>query len=1264
MSKSAAPSVTISASASASSHDPHSLPPNIKGLIQRYLAVSLPTITLTSELIDVLDAVEVIIPPRIQVTMRWWKEDSACSLSVYPRLNSPLPEPVAQRQAKLRQQLQQSASISPNFTEPQLLTSPSARPPASIQAPSQAQAHPETRTQPRSTFLLKRPWTGARLLRVFRKGNTKSKASKSSSLAASAEEPADVKVNSLPTGQIVSESVAKPLPSLPEVAYPITVAYPVRGSLEQLQRYFVEMTSLTLEVQLTPELSALATVPNLTDLFHNIHGTFSGVFPFTTVLQNDNPRLLADPLFKRRVMLGMVVFQAWSQDTSDVGDTSDESDSIATGSIRIGDPSKEPLDYSHDSRHHRQYSQRHPRHTSISPRPAPFQYSFSQQQQQEPSSRPSWHTSHGEAQHSALSYVSPLQHRQMRLYERQQPTYALKSTELGQNHLKQARTALTPTLYPLEERSKLPPEDDGTIGPHVACRANADAFFRNQRLAQPRVPSGCAYEGLPGGQHQLSHHSSLSSPKDRHSHSMRHHTRQASVEARGGPSHLSRLLKVRIPVPETRHSRDTAVQQCRIQRPQRPTMDDALPSDSQQRSQDRNLTNSDRQGSRSRPRAGATAAAIGRLDSVLARGEDLLHGMKTSLELDPEEVRARSARNDRAAPQNNDHPRDDRVWYHENLPYWPAKSRFSLELSIPTAYLTSRGLLKGSAKERKRATVPMAILRQSGSTMADRSQGWGRESSEFSQGSQQDQLQAQIQAQGQIQQPQQQQQQQEQRRQFLIPSRGSESAGTPKLSQTAIQYPQERQRQQRLLQQQVGLAFRADHSTAASDATPTRVLRRSGRPIQFERMSPRPELEGLRKAQEESVLPHYQSFLKVGPPAFGVSTSATSTSRDRHVQDRQQPPYRYAHLGHQQTRAFQDAAQQQGRQQQQKQQQQSTRKTTSYPPSHPSSAREGEGPSYRRPHKRHRRLSSNDRLQIRMNPRAGDIINFTPDLFPARSMSALIKPAYYSSQGSSLSSSISLDLGSIGSTSSMGSEDESYLQFGGGDLEGRQSRLQKRSHQPFHWHREDQPASKRHQPYKEHVTRQKDSNRRRKSRTRPKTKRYTRGNKSDSDSSVHAQRFDFKTHCQLLLTPEVMAACMVENISVEVWKLNKKRQTMMELGSAKLPLHRVLSRILRSKAVASTPLAGGATAPSSRHESARQHQHARTTSRSGRGQGRRLGRGGEHVRTSSDGYKDGWRLEPSVYNIRSRHGTIIGQLDAEIWIHPRSRSDSMVSAAA
>ncbi|CAO3564923.1 unnamed protein product [Mortierella alpina] len=457
------------------------------------------------------------------------------------------------------------------------------------------------------------------------------------------------------------------------------------------------------------------------------------------------------------------------------------------------------------------------------------------------------------------------------------------------------------------------------------------------------------------------------------------------------------------------------------------------------------------------------------------------------------------------------------------------------------------------------------------------------------------------------------------------------------------------------------------------------MLRRSERPIQFERLSPRSELERLRKAQEESALPHYQSFLTSDSQVFNTAASGPAFSRDQvapnwphqQQQQQQQPQQpRYRPQPHENTLSQHESLRQHTTQ---------PRKSKSYPPNlSPSS-----------PQRKHRRrLSSNDRLQIRMNPKAGDIIHFGPNLFPARSMSALIKPQYRPSQGGRSSSrgsrgrrssSFSNGLGSFGSSnssshSSMSLDDQDYRPpYGRGDLGGRQSRLQKRTHPSSHPLQPDlQQSSKRHHHRPEQSPRTKESRKRRNSRARSKSKRHTRGSKSEGDSSMHPQHFNFVTQCDLLLTPDVMAACMMENISVEVWKLNKKRQTMTELGSAKLPLHRVLSRILRTTTAASalasaaeagtrTETAPGSTKGRGGHRRFPSEEPSRSSARVQRDGIRR-----SHLRAASGGgcSKEGWRLEPSVYDIRSRSGSIIGHLDAEVWVHPRSRSDSMVSAAA
>ncbi|KAG0257534.1 hypothetical protein BG011_003893, partial [Mortierella polycephala] len=323
---------------------------------------------------------------------------------------------------------------------------------------------------------------------------------------------------------------------------------------------------------------------------------------------------------------------------------------------------------------------------------------------------------------------------------------------------------------------------------------------------------------------------------------------------------------------------------------------------------------------------------------------------------------------------------------------------------------------------------------------------------------------------------------------------------------------------------------------------------------------------------------------------------------------------------------------------------------------------------------RGRRLSSNDRLQIRMNPKAGDILKYLPGLFPHKSMSALVKPEYHSdlskngSDGFSSGSGISGSSDGIGTghSSSFATDDDDLIKYGvsfGGDgpLGGRQSRLQKRPLRSHYRHHPDQQQ----QPAKRHRSRQhRDQHRREESNT---AQSNSRRNKDDRKKlgAVHAQHFNFKANCQLLLTPEVMAACMIDNISIEVWKLNKKRQTMIELGSAKLPLHKVLSRIMHKTTNTVGPIASTTPfPPSSRfqpewYSSGVGHGAAGSGVRASAG----VGRGG-YMDSAGSGHKQGWRLEPSMYDIRSRQGTIIGQLDADLWIHPRSRSDSMVSAAA
>ncbi|KAF9194268.1 hypothetical protein BGZ51_000428 [Haplosporangium sp. Z 767] len=1256
MSKSGAPSATASASASASSHDPHSLPPNVKGLVQRYLAVSLPTINLTPELIDVLDRADVLIPPRIQVTMRWWKEDSACSLSVYPRLNSPLPEPIAKRQIRLRQLHEERKRLSerhqqesrpqsaaaqsqshprswnPNQdpVDPSLLKSQRAQPSPSTQALAlaQSQAQTQTQTQPRSgaSAFLKKRWSGARLLSAFRKGKGKQKSTTQENTDLSAAQPGDnandSDHNTADTNLHTAAAVAKPLPSLPDAAYPITVAYPVRCSLEQLHRYFLEMTSLTLEIQITPELSALASVPNLTDLFQNIHGTFSGVFPFTTVLQNDNVKLRSETLFRKRVLLGMVVFQAWSQDTSDVGDSSEDSESDSTGSVVADHPIDRPTHPSLPSHlphhplpphhHHtlqtRQHNQHHPRPILPSVQP--------------PVLPP--HPQHPQHSQSPLRPLLP--HSQPPIFDRMlphKPLYPLDPTSIMNPTLRmppqQHRPHLSPSPHQGIHRQEHEPRSDGRhlFSHQPSLRFEEETFHQGHRKTSSRPHNGTMHSRGPMVNHeQTSRMESTPTLNARRPHPAKYHAHESSMDAHRVPVRTSsRYPHTRIPMPDMGPPGATGHHQNR-QNTERVPVGRAVSGDRRRRSQDTNGTHPS-QSSRSRPRAGATAAAIGRLESVLMRGEDLLYGMRTSFALDPEEVHMRSARNLRLPRFNDDAIDEDHFLpYHESLPYWPSKSRFSLELSIPTAYLTSKGLLKG-AKQRKYASVPLLGSRREASlpaTITTTAPGRAQEGAEHSR-----------------------------------PWRREQDYRQPPLPNTLD--PAERpsrlqQPQQPQVQQDNNLAPLA-----------RRLLRRSGKSIQVGKQSPRSaDLERLRLAQEQSVHPHYQSFLAAGSPgSSGMSSGANA--RDRSMNQR--PQY--------------------GSVQQDQHQHQQPRKCRSYPPNatsdrYISTGVAGESSNRASGKTRGRRLSSNDRLQIRMNPKAGDIFKYLPGLFPHRSMSALVKPEYnsdlskYSSDGFSSGSGISESGDGVGTghSSSFSTDDDDLIKYGvrvggNGPLGGRQSRLQKRplrSHYRHYPDQQQQPA-KRHQP-RQH----RDQHRREESSTAQSKIRRSKDDRKKL-RAVHAQHFNFKASCQLLLTPEVMAACMIDNISIEVWKLNKKRQTMIELGSAKLPLHKVLSRIMHKTTsmvgpmAATTPLPPSSRLQSEWYSSGAGHGAAGSRVRTPAG----VGRGG-YMDSTGGGHKQGWRLEPSMYDIRSRQGTIIGQLDADLWIHPRSRSDSMVSAAA
>ncbi|KAF9923295.1 hypothetical protein FBU30_006636 [Linnemannia zychae] len=1130
MFKSAVPSVAPSASASASSHDTHSLPPAFKGPVQRFLAVSLPTVTLTPELIDVLDAVDIILPSRIQVTIRWWNEDTASSLSIYPKLNSPLAPSIEAHQAHLRQiQLDSERALQEQQQQQQQLQHPNEIPISSADD-NEALPSSSAQTPPRSKAakFLRRPWTSekTRILNVFRIGkNKKSKDTKATAstsmdvsisldthnhndntapdLSSSNDNKQQQQEQDAPSASIVGHTPllsadTKPLPTLPDAAFPITVAYPVRCSLDQLYRYFVEMTSLALEIQVSPNLTLLASVPNLADLFRNIHGTFSGVFPFTTVLQNDHPQLINHKIFNRKTVLGMVVFQAWCQDTSDISDTSEESETGSNVSIRHdynnGIPFKQPQSI-------------HP----LSPNTAGDPSTFQQPQSKVENS--SYH---------------------------------------GQYHQNNGTNGRQPPVVP---------RPHGALGHPPSLRFDDEPAIRRHRRSPSSIPSSAgpsraSYEGRQEPD-------TVGMANVRRSDPSRHFPNIKLPVLDQEPYHSTRYLR------STRNSI------------RRQSQDESLYRHRHRRSDDANAVHRGH-ASRSRPRSGATAAAIGRLDSVLARGEDLLQGIKTSLALDPEEVRTRSAKHIRSSIMIDD--QDDNRFrpYHESLPYWPSKSRFRLELSIPTAYLTSYGLLKGSKLKQRQPERPRPQQSQARATAAPAS--------------------------------------------GLVVMTEKSTRSPHHMRHHAQEF---QGGHQEYWESTVSDRGREGPLATSVSESPTRGTRRTGKPVLLEKMARKSDMARLRLAQEESAAhPHYQSF-------------QTSSSHRRQEEEEEEE---------------ERILQEEQRRKKEGSPMNHPRKSRSYPLG--ATATTSESRQSWRQHRR--RLSSNDRLQIRMNPRPSDLLNNMPDLFPSKSMSGLVRPEYQSSAtGSSISDSYS-----TGHSYSLSTGSEDHRQSGG-IMGGRQSRLQRRRRIPSV--EEEDEEMVRLDRQRRHKERSQD--RRKESRQKRKKNKGlgqdSRRRKSQGGQSVHVQHFDFKANCQLLLTPEVMAACMLENISVEIWKLNPKRQTMIELGSAKLPLHKVLSRILQ-KTASETPYSsdnrmhgaeglhdtyfrGGAAAAGSRAWQQQQYHRGREE-RTG---SRRMG-----------SFKDGWRLEPSLYDIRSRQGTVIGQLDAEVWILPRSRSDSMVSAAA
>ncbi|KAG0342376.1 hypothetical protein BG004_005702 [Podila humilis] len=1328
MSKSGAPSAAASASVSASSHDPHSLPPNIKGLIQRYLAVSLPTITLSPELIAVLDRADILIPTRVKVTMHWWNEDTSTALSIYPKLNSPLSEPIARHQDRLRQHLQQQQLLSQEKTRQERLNqlqqqkkslgkidSTSAVPDASA-AVTATTPSTSTAQLPRATVasLLKRPWAGKKLLTALRpsKGKDKSKGqqvlaqesigvavvqaqehrdeihAKSPMIAATASA-------TKPTISLAADvSDIKPLPNLPESAYPNTVAYPVRCSLDKLHRYFLEMAPLTLEIHIVEGLTAAAAVSNVASLLHNIHGTFSGVFPIASILKNTLTDLASEQLFSQQAVIGMVVFQSWLQDTSDVGDTSECSES--SGSIML----ESPAGVAHQAAHYHNYHD-HNRLSRHHVSQAQQQYTFRPPPQQLVHHHP-LHQQHLQQQYLTHLAQPALAHHQRKL-----------SVEYPQNRATLTQPA---SFEPHSQRvlSALPTPNTPTRGNPIAGARGSNTWAENIPLSdlsahRPSLRFGDAphHSGHPqrepsSGQEYRARRSGESSqrPPSRHSHVRQRSHNETSTD--GTPWHgrttseesqiyrrqvrksggLSKQLttdsdatpsgqrrpKVKIPVPDVStpffHARPSSN---RFSHPMS-SMDESIPYEDRRKSQDTNLTNIYSQGSRSRPRSGATAAAIGRLDSVLARGEDLLLGMRTSIALDPEEVH-RSAGNNR----HRSSPENELLPMGKTLPYWPSKSRFYLELSIPAAYLTSYGLLKGSSKHSSKSTSMLKEKKREDHPPPALSP-------------------------------------------FSPPHRHGQGVG----SSDQRYLHQQRTRRSLSRFEDVGweriIGESKDEQSPPS--SPPRLLRRSRGPISFEYISPRSADNGVHASRDPSSLTSpraaYQSFLP--------EQQAFSPGRpDREAKS----AYKTAeHYRVSQRSLHQDEeGQQQQQQQQQQQRRHQPRKSKSYPP-------QATAPSERQQSRR-RRLSSHDRLQIRMNPKAGDILNYVPDLFPSRSMSALVIPEYKGTSSSSSASTDAEDTGTVRGNNKQGRRHQQHHHTRQGtsanypittpfastsaaaemaahfrpsssmerDRQQQQQQQKQKQKQPQNHHQDQQQQQQPHQHRHHH---------------------HHYHSQEKDHVKKHRQEFNFQTKCQFHLTPETMAACMIENISVEVWKLNSKRQTMIELGTAKLPLHKVLSQIMQKTAVYPSEIHSQTPYHQQRHhhhsQRCQQHQHHHHQHQhqqqqqqqqqqqyqsyqypgtryqgkerpggSGLGQQFRprvpsggaggvaqgfggggaggVGGGGGGV-GASGARKPVWRLEPNVYDIRSRHGTIIGQLDADIWVHARSRSSSMVSAAA
>ncbi|KAG0227079.1 hypothetical protein BGW42_003168 [Actinomortierella wolfii] len=803
MTHSVAPSAT--ASASTSSAEPYSLPPNFKGLIQQYLAISIPTITFTTELVDLLDQAQVRLhSTRVKVVIRWWKQERASALAVYPKLNNapdlihrnvlqlpntqepsyvssyhaldasssaaqPTLPPVLssssskhpqhhqnqqqQRQGRIRGQLKRLLGTKNKQHRHRTQQSPLDSTSKDTAAASSHQRHQQQQQQQRQEI---QKGKGNLFKRIFSSKGPSTPRSRSAAAAPEQEERDGVAVS--PSDPVRSASTnnnnnnnnnnhnnsstynnptstardSKPLPDLPESALPLTVAYPLRSSLELFHQYVHNMSALMLEIHICPDLVALATVPDMSELFSNLNGTFSGVFPFVAAVPSRiaHHASMAERMLGKRAILGMVVFQAWFQDTSDVADTSEDAESTSAGSPlserleslddRLSSPPTHSIHKPHPQPHLVPHMPPlHASHPHPHPRPP-----FPQVQQHENQFRPQQHhhqrqPSQGEGLHQAQQN-HPIYHPH---HLRQHATNYTSHHPYAQE---QPQTFQQPVLYPDQQQQQ------------QRQQQHQYASSSYQKYPHPHQPHHAYPAQNPTHQSQIpplqpayrNAHQGPEPPPPSSQNTMLPQQRLLPPGTRPG--------RIQIPVPQVESSpmnagtntaplssssKDAPLRHGR----QRSTMDDyaRLAAYEPRMSVETNRTTPS---SRSRPRSDATATAIGRLGTLLMRGEQLMQGIKTSFDLDPEEVRVREDSAQQRLRGRASHgeiqsrtpiastprqsrpvsfPPDSSSWIASNnnnnkdpVPYWPNHSRFTLEVSVCTAYLTSRSLLKRSKSSR------------------------------------------------------------------------------------------------------------------------------------------------------------------------------------------------------------------------------------------------------------------------------------------------------------------------------------------------------------------------------------------------------------------------------------------------------------------------------------------------------------------------------------------------------------------------------------